>query len=287
MNRRRSPRSARGAEDARPHHRHMVAKDPDDRYQSARDLLHELKWVASGWRRRANNHSGHEAGAHLSAFRVDGRGARAPRVIGVAAQYLASRLHQPMRFSSRSRRPKINVRNTCGRWNRHRSPAGGVARRQKRGIRCERPEPIPVMVRSIAACRQRPIPGTEEPRFLSGLPIAAPSDFREREVEGSAHRRRDASRAQRCTIWARRHVESRERHVFAPTTRCAAPCIGAGGAPQSASVLDKEYGEWAIDSRRFSQTAVTFSTQASSARAVRHSSLHESRSVNLRDGVTR
>ena len=28
-----------------------LAKDPDDRYQSARDLLRDLKWVASGARR--------------------------------------------------------------------------------------------------------------------------------------------------------------------------------------------------------------------------------------------
>ena len=260
-----------------------LAKDPDDRYQSARDLLRELKWAASGGtvertttpvsKRRARCYSRlawAAAGLALLALSI------------VAAQHLRETT-PPADAIQFTIAPPDNATFA--------TPAGGgtgvatqaavspdgrnvvfVANAQNR---------FQLWLRPIASVDAHPIPGTEDGTFPFWHPDSryvgffANGKLKKVLITGGPP-------IELCdaAVRARRHVESRQRHRL-----CVRPPVSCSASPARAVCLSRlpcstrSTANRATDSRRFSRTAVTSSTRASSARAVRHPSLRGSGSA--------
>ena len=122
-----------------------LAKDPDERYQSARDLLRDLKWVASGSSDGAARTDGDTASA-IEPCRVAGRCVLSTVALIATAVIALRRAGEitpaagPVQFTI------VPPENTSfggpsGWRNRHRHTGGGVSRWPAHRVRRRRPDP--------------------------------------------------------------------------------------------------------------------------------------------------
>ncbi len=225
-----------------------LAKDADDRYQSARDLLRDLKWATS-------------------------MAAAEPVAPAIATQ-------QPPAIGSPGRSPPSRHwhssswrRNTCAKprhaWNRFNSrsshpptprsphdPAAARARRhnwpshQTAAVSSSWRAPrnrFQLWLRSLDSAIARPIAGTEDASFPFGRRTVAMLAFSRRE---SSRKRQLPVAHPRCCAMPRR-VEavpgigkmSLSSHPQLWLAAFLLRIPSAGGNPQAVSTLDKEYGE--------------------------------------------
>jgi Tol biopolymer transport system component len=230
-----------------------LEKDPDDRYQSARDLLRELTWIHAG--------DGAFAEAAVDSRLDDQRSRRRLRMVAVGAAVLAILLVATATVAVRHLREANPAPDpvqfaisppaaaTFG------APSGGGT-----GLATQvsvSPDGKMIVfgaggagrfqlyVRPLAALDARPLPGTEDGAFPFWSPDSRQIGFfshgklQKVSVAGGAPFMLCDAPAGRGGTWNRDNVI-----VFTPSTQGALQRVSAaGGIPAPASTLDTSYGE--------------------------------------------
>jgi Tol biopolymer transport system component len=222
-----------------------LAKDPDDRYQSARDLLRELKWAVSSGEAK-------EVIAPASARRpLYSRLAWAAAGIALVALSIVAAQH--LRETTQSAEaiqftiaPPDNTTFAA-------PPGGGTGFATQAAVSPDGRSVVFVgstqnrfqlWLRPLASVASRPIPGTEDGAFPFWSPDSryigffANGKLKKVLAAGGPPTVLCDAVSGRGGTWNRDNVI-----VFAPTVGILQRVSGAGGVPQPASELDKEYGE--------------------------------------------
>jgi eukaryotic-like serine/threonine-protein kinase len=244
-----------------------LAKDPDDRYQSARDLLRDLKWAVID----------HPARPHPAHARTSWVGDRRTVAIGgalslamLAAAFVAGRMLRPIappgdpiRFTI-APPPNTTLDTPSG---------GGTGLATQIAISpdarllafvAHNPNGYQLWVRPVGSLDARPLPGTDDATFPFWSPdnryvaFFAGGKLKKVSLAGGPPVVLCDAVAGRGGAWNRDNVI-----LFSPSTTDGLQRLsGAGGVPQTATTLDAAYGEsshrfpWFLpDGRHFLFTA--------------------------------
>jgi Tol biopolymer transport system component len=247
-----------------------LQKDPDDRYQSARDLLRDLKWVASG---SSESAPARPTAAARSSSRLawSVAGMLALALVVVAALVLRGRggetpTAEPAQFTIA---PPENIRFGG-------PPAGGTGTATQLAVSPDgryvvfvggRQGAFQLWLRTLGTLAMTPIPGTEDAAFPFWSPDSrfigffASAKLKKVQVGGGGPPSVLCDVALRGTggTWNRDNVI-----VFAAVNGGLMRVSGAGGTPTSITALDPATGEtshrWPFflpDGRHFLYTAST------------------------------
>ena len=255
---------------ARPHRRHLPGQDPEDRYQSARDLSRDLTWVASGT-------------AMAPAARTVTPPARSNRVAWLVAAVstiaLIATAVIALRRAGEVTPPAGPAQFTIappGDTSFGGPLAGGtgnatqVAVSPVAGTSCSSPAPNPayqIWLRPVATLAARPIPGTEGGAFPFWSPdsrfigfFAAGKLKKVAIAGGPPIVLCDAPSRARWELEPRRHDPVLARRPRTGLQRVSS----SGGVPTVVTTLDSATGEdghrwphFLPDGRHFFYTAIT------------------------------
>ena len=228
-----------------------LAKDPDDRWQTARDLLRELKWVVAEGPAKAGRHVPHSTGRPPSGGPVGWVIAGVLTTALIATGTLALRhlretpvVTEPMQFTiaapDNAQFSGLPGGGTGATTQVALSPDG----RQIAFVAKTR-DSYALWLRPIASLAARQLPGTEGAAFPFWSPDSryigffAAGKMKKVQTSGGPPTVLCDAPAGRGGTWSRDNVI-----VFSPATTGALQRVsGSGGVPVPASVLDTAYGD--------------------------------------------